>query len=336
MNGTDPRVVLIIHPGALGDVLLAVPAVRAIRSRYPSHVLVLLAGAEVGRLLQLCWVVDRVIPFESGDVTGLFSNAGCSPSLRHLLERCDAAIGWLRDIDGSLRATLETSGVPWIAVESPTPVPGIHQSDRFMEVVLSLQGGRPTEAGLPLPASLRQAGRDLLRSTGAEESDGFVVCHPGSGSPVKCVRPDVMAAAIRGFRELKLTPVVVGGPADDQAVIRVTEQGLQNLPVLRHQPLELLAGILANACLFLGHDSGVTHLAAALHVPTVALFGPTDPCQWAPRGEHVSVVRGSNCTCLDWGQVRNCHGRPCLPDSTEIILQAAAGVLPRYHSVTKS
>jgi ADP-heptose:LPS heptosyltransferase len=98
----------------------------------------------------------------------------------------------------------------------------------------------------------------------------------------------------------------------------------------------VLAGVLAHARLFVGHDSGVTHLAAALHVPTVALFGPTDPVQWAPRGPHVFVVRGNLCTCRGSEQIRHCLERPCLPHSPEAIADVAVSALTRYQSVTKS
>jgi ADP-heptose:LPS heptosyltransferase len=327
---------LIIHPGALGDVLLALPAMRAIRERYPSQPLVLLAGTEVGRLLELCRVVDRALPFESADVAGLFAGGGLSSALRDLLEQCDAAFGWLRDGDGSLHTILQAAGISRIAIGSPTPAPGVHQSVRFMD----LAGGRPEEiftaGALDLPAPLKQAGSDLLRSADVDINRPLVVCHPGSGSPAKCLPPEVVAATIRGLCKMTLTPVIVGGPADDQAVQRVIDQGLHDIPVVRHPPLELLAGTLAHGCLFVGHDSGVTHLAAALRVPTVAIFGPTDPAQWAPQGAQVTVLKGSDCTCVDWEQKRHCTERPCLPRSAKVILKTVTITLARYHSVTKS
>jgi ADP-heptose:LPS heptosyltransferase len=145
-----------------------------------------------------------------------------------------------------------------------------------------------------------------------------------------------MAATIRRLHEMELTPLIVGGPADDEIMKRLAEQGLDDVPVLQHPPLETLAGVLVHACVFLGHDSGVTHLAAALQVPTVALFGPTDPLQWAPRGGHVFIVRGGLCTCRDQAQVRACSDRPCLPSSPETMVETVTAALMRYHSVTKT
>jgi ADP-heptose:LPS heptosyltransferase len=86
--------------------------------------------------------------------------------------------------------------------------------------------------------------------------------------------------------------------------------------------LRLLAGVLSQVDLFLGHDSGVTHLAALLGTPTVALFGPTDPERWAPRGRAVAVIREKPCRCASWDAVRNCIEKPCLDLSPPAILAA--------------
>jgi ADP-heptose:LPS heptosyltransferase len=96
------------------------------------------------------------------------------------------------------------------------------------------------------------------------------------------------------------------------------------LCVLQTFDLQLMAGIIARADLFIGHDSGLTHLAAALGVNTVALFGPTDPNRWAPRGRHVSVVTGTSCYCEGWDAVRACHEQPCLQIPLEQIIAACA------------
>lgn len=69
-------------------------------------------------------------------------------------------------------------------------------------------------------------------------------------------------------------------------------------PLLHAESLVELARSLAGARLYIGNDSGVSHLAAAVGCPTVVLFGPTDPRVWAPRGGHVTVVRG-----MPWPEV---------------------------------
>src|SRR5262249_33676450 len=80
------------------------------------------------------------------------------------------------------------------------------------------------------------------------------------------------------------------------------------------------AGVLAHTDLFVGQDSGITHLAGLMGVRTIALFGPTDPDRWAPRGGHVTILQGSPCLCQLWGEVRRCGGEPCLEISRNDLL----------------
>jgi ADP-heptose:LPS heptosyltransferase len=85
------------------------------------------------------------------------------------------------------------------------------------------------------------------------------------------------------------------------------------IPILKQDDLNILAAVLAQATLFVGNDSGVTHLAASVGTPTVALFGPTDPGRWAPIGPAVQVLQGGPCGCRpDWSRVQACETRPCL------------------------
>ena len=101
-----------------------------------------------------------------------------------------------------------------------------------------------------------------------------------------------------------MSVMIVGGPDDELRVqCLVQELDLVNFLVVQNQDLVSISRILLHAKLFIGHDSGLTHLAAALGIATVVLFGPTDPGQWAPRGDHVAVVRGNECHCSDWDAV---------------------------------
>ena len=82
--------------------------------------------------------------------------------------------------------------------------------------------------------------------------------------------------------------------------------------ILKGLDILTVAGVLAQARLFVGQDSGVTHMAGLMGVPTIALFGPTDPARWAPCGAHVIVIRGAPCLCQSWGDVSRCEEKPCL------------------------
>jgi ADP-heptose:LPS heptosyltransferase len=92
--------------------------------------------------------------------------------------------------------------------------------------------------------------------------------------------------------------------------------------VLRDLDLSLLAGVLAQVRLYVGHDSGVTHLSALLGIRTIVVFGPTDHRRWAPHGSHVSILRETPCACESWEMVQQCKEKPCLKVPIEKILIA--------------
>ncbi|MEQ1627134.1 MAG: glycosyltransferase family 9 protein [Nitrospira sp.] len=332
------RTIVVIHPGGFGDVLLSIDAMAVMRSAFPQHKMILLAGSEVGHLLGQCGVIDQSLPIESSRLSALFSGRALSSDLQQdLLRRCDLVVGWLSDHDGLIRRTLQEFGIPRVILQSPASTEGPHQSERFLQ---TLQGEFPGDARAPLrlhlPEQVLQSGADALRVIGIEQAAPLIVCHPGSGSRHKCVRADTWGTLIQGCRARKLMPVVVLGSADEQAEMAIRGQSLPELPILRPRSVTMLAAILAQAQGYIGHDSGVTHLAALLGVPTVAMFGPTDEQRWAPRGVHVAVVRGENCMCANWDAVRACTEKSCLKVKPNEVFEALDAIDFRYHRVTNS
>lgn len=332
------RIILVIHPGGLGDVLLSIGAMAVMRSTFPQHKMILLAGSEVGQLLVHCGVIDQSLPIESSQLSALLSGRTQISSMQQdLLRRCDLVIGWMSDHDGSLRRTLQEFGIPRVILQSPADAGCHHQSERFLQ---TLKEEFPVDVypgiRLRLPDQVLRAGVDALHAVGIEQAASLIVCHPGSGSRHKCVRGNTWGTLIREYRARQRTPVMVLGPADDQAGEAVQEQNIQELPILRPFSITMLAAILAQAQGYIGHDSGVTHLAALLGVPTVAMFGPTDEQRWAPRGAQVTVVRGGRCTCMDWDAVRACPEKPCLNVKPDEVFEALDTIDLRYHRVTNS
>lgn len=332
------RTILVIHPGGLGDVLLSVGALTALRTAFQQHQIILLAGSGVGHLLGLCGVIDQSLPMESSQLSALFSGrAQISDMQQDLLRHCDLAVGWLSDHDGSIRRTLRELGIPRVILQSPASSEGPHQSERFLQ---ALQGEFPVGAlpsiHLRLPDQVLRAGIDALHTAGIEQGAPLIACHPGSGSRHKCVGADTWGALLRGCRARQFTPVVVLGPADDQAGEALQAQDISEVPILRPPSIALLAAILAQAQGYIGHDSGVTHLAALLGVPTVAMFGPTDEQRWAPLGVQVTVVRGERCACANWDAVQACTEKSCLNITADEVFKALDADDFRYHRVTNS
>ncbi|HEV3230937.1 MAG TPA: glycosyltransferase family 9 protein [Candidatus Dormibacteraeota bacterium] len=187
----------------------------------------------------------------------------------------------------------------------PVADPGfgaLPESEYAMRVVAAL--------GVPRPASLlprvwvdaeqERRGRALAAGLGGP---GFVAIHPGTGpaAPARLYPTGHWAAVAERLQAAGCRVALVGGDGDraEVAGVQAAGPGMAG-DAVRSSPwpervggmsLAEVAGLLAEAALFVGADSGLLHLAAAQGVPTVGLFGPTDPAAWAPVGEHVRVVR---------------------------------------------
>jgi ADP-heptose:LPS heptosyltransferase len=288
------RSILIIHPGALGDVLLAVPAMRRLRAQFPQHELVLCSNGPVAQLLLECRVIDAWLSVQGRACAELFDpDASIEGELQSWLERCDCAVAWMQDQDGNFARTLEKTGVGKTIICSPFSMSlrATHQSDRFCETVQELLIRKTELYRLQIPESLFSRGRSCLEEAGVRMDCHFIAFHPGSGSSRKSIAIATMAGMMTRLQNEGMLPIVIEGPADREAVRSLLRQLPSAAIVLRDLDLQTVAGMLSHATKFVGHDSGVTHLAGFLGVPTVAFFGPTDPDQWAPLGSHVTVLK---------------------------------------------
>jgi hypothetical protein len=281
---------LVVHPGALGDVLLAGPALAHLRAlgfrttlAVTSRLVTLFAGSGL---------VDDARDVEGLALHRLFV-APPDPGALDAVASFDAIVCWLGAGDPAFRANLAQPGQPVvIARATPPPGSGRHASRHLVETLAPL-GPLPT--GLPAVrlgvagAGLALAGAWLAaRGIGPAEA---VVLQPGAGSTVK-VWPG-FAALTRRLRDADLPLVALAGPADGSVVEALLGAGvLAEDRVVRDWPLPDIAALLSLARALVGNDSGPTHLAAAVGCPTVALFGPTDPAVWGPVGSRVRVVVG--------------------------------------------
>jgi ADP-heptose:LPS heptosyltransferase len=160
--------------------------------------------------------------------------------------------------------------------------------------------------------------------------DQVVAVHPGSGAHAKCW-PAERFAALVGWIETVVagSVVLIEGPADAASVSSVLSRLERTPPVASNFPLPLQAAFFAGASLFIGNDSGLTHLAAAVHAPTIALFGPTDPAIWAPLGPHVTVVAGAGDPADPWGGVSVERVQYAIQSRWKNELAHPAGATPR-------
>ena len=324
------RTVVIIHPGSLGDVLLAVPAMRRLQERFPQHRSLLISNEPVGRFLLDCRIVDAWISVQNAACADLF--AGSVPASRELagwFEECDCAVAWINDEGETLATALRSCGVPEMWVQSPfsSELKARRQSDRFLETIGETADDGVLDVMLAIPADLVERGQAYVDRMGMPSDRSIVLIHPGSGSRRKCVNPEVLALVIEQFQREDIQSFILEGPADREAVAALCNLVPAASVVVGEHDLSVVASLLARSVLYIGNDSGLTHLASLLAVPTIALFGPTDPERWAPRGSHVVVLRGTSCACLSWESVAVCSEKPCFAISAEDIVDAGKKII---------
>ena len=277
---------LILRPGAIGDTLLAFPVLRALRARYIHPHIMFVGNASVLPLALAFGVAEEASDYEHVQWSELFSTRGIhSPVLQDLLQRIDSAICWLHDPEGLVEHNLYMAGVRHVIVAPGRTRGNLHIVEYLAQTT-----------GLSMPVETNT--RFTLSGSGATSPDKMVAVHPGSGSTNKCWPARHFAAVIERLWHLpgrEYAVLLLSGPADQERVHDLlswlTPPEPSMLKVMVNTPLPAIAHQLQRCRCYLGNDSGITHLAAMLGVPTVVLFGPSDPATWRPVGPEVIVLR---------------------------------------------
>lgn len=301
--------VLVWHQGALGDLVLSLPAVHAIRRHYERACLHVICRGEMADLIIENGLADEVTSNEKGIFGFLFGEPDCHPpDLKTFLEGFGAAFVFMRRGHEVFLQNLRRY-VPQshhISTFLP-PEKKVHVSKYQLEQLA--QSGIGCNGVFPI---LNASGRSFPSSVAP------VAVHPGSGGKKKCWPLSRYLQLIEALsREERFSFSVILGPAEcggEYAILKefISERNIR-ARLVRNQPVNEVAGILKKAQVFVGNDSGVTHLASALGTPVVAIFGPTDHEVWKPLGGNARIVRsGFPCSPCEEEDCRGCSGVDCL------------------------
>ena len=119
--------------------------------------------------------------------------------------------------------------------------------------------------------------------------------HPGAGKPPNCWPADRFAhVANILWTDFQASLFITSGPMDQSVVGRMVESLRAPYYLLENMPVRQVASVLVNLNLVISNDTGIMHVAAAVGVPVLCLFGPTDPLQWAPIGEKHRYIVSEN------------------------------------------
>lgn len=299
---------LVVFPGALGDLMLAMPAIAAIARQNRGVSIELMARGELARLAQGHSVVARGHSIDRREVTALFHESGSEGSAsREFFGRFGRIYSFFAFDDARFRAALASSTDGTVSFHRFRPVGeghiaaaylrDIEESDEFLDATNLLEPSQEDIA--EAKAALESAGCDASKT---------IAIFPGSGSQKKNWPAENFVQLARKLSgEIDARAVVVLGPAEENLSEIFHEAGL---PAIENAELGTVAAIAKIAACFVGNDSGVSHLAATAGARGVVLFGPTDPARWRPLG-CVEIIRGEPIESIAVNEVEAAVMRTC-------------------------
>ncbi len=303
------RVLIIKEPYRMGDLFQITPTLRALKTQFP--------GVSIGLAIQ-----DRNLP--------VFQN---NPHLHriHLYEkkrinrnpfRVLSFIAAVRREKYDLAVTLETervhltndaialgSGAPlrlrydssawdggisnaFYNLLAPRDASARHQVERNFNVLAPFGAVlKDHSLELKIRAADMAAGRELLRQMGMREGEKITAMHPGAFKLLNRWPLEKFLALAAKFRAAGGKIVFTLGPSEAEWEGRIREAGI---PVVAGAPLGVVSAVLSLSSLIICNDTGILHVAGGLGVPTIGLFGQTDPEQWKPPGDRIQAVRAAD------------------------------------------
>lgn len=284
----EPRI-LVLRGGAIGDFIVTLPVLHALRERWPGGHIELVGYPHVARLAELGGLVNSVRSLDESQFAQFYAWEPTIGSFtQQYIQSFDIVLCLLHDPDGTLQTNLKNAGAKHLLYCSPIVI-DMHAADQLVrplrELAIFVEEAVPE---LTMPEAVVAKGEHWMDERGLSEKSAAI--HPGSGNPQKNWPVDRFVQVAGKLRETGYDPFFILGEADHHASHYLAEKAA-DVHALTDATLPEVAGVLSNCCGYVGNDSGISHLAAALGVPGIALFGPSNPMQWRPRGCSFTVIK---------------------------------------------
>jgi heptosyltransferase III len=290
------RNILLFHLGALGDFVLTWPLALALARLHPQSRVIYVTHGQKGAL------AEKALNLESRDIEGgrhhLYGQAGALPEpAKKLLQGAHSIYSFIASGDWAANARRLAPEAKLLCLSARPPAEYESHATAYL---LSQLASEPAvaEATRQILHSLNSSG---LRRHGAGET---ILIHPGSGSREKCWPADKYLELAQRVRDTGKPVRIILGDAELETWPAARIRAFEGVGEV-HRPASYveLVDALAGAAMFVGNDSGPSHLAGVLGIPTHCLFGPTSPAVWHPIGPTVNVLRQQPLESLDVDQV---------------------------------
>lgn len=276
--------ILVIRGGAIGDFILTLPVLSALQRQFPAAHIEILGYPHLVGLAVEGGLVHSGRSIDARPMAGFFArNGDLDPDLIDFFSDFDIIISYLYDPDHIFKTNVGRCSPAQI-------IQGPHRPDEQQGIPASHVFLQPLER-----LAIFDADPVPRLDFGVSNGDAVrIALHPGSGSARKNWPESQWADLIqRLIDETQWELLVVGGEAEGDRLQRLTAAlPPHRLKLALHMPLPALARALQGCSLFLGHDSGISHLAAAVNLPTVVLWGETVEKVWRPLGSKVHILKG--------------------------------------------
>ncbi len=296
--------IIVFMKNWVGDAFFQFPAIRLIREKYPDAHITCIAPPRCRELLAANPDISEVLEFdEKSTHRSWFKRLAFAFELRskgpwdgaYLLHRSKTRAILLTLAGVKKRFGYGQGRSFWLTHAVDEPKSGLHHVDYFLELLRGCHYVIPknTRYELPVNAPSLEKANQLLKNLNIQGSSHFVCFHLGANWEPKRWPPEHFAALADLLCDAWKIPVLVTGGVNDQPLfdaMRPFVKRARIFPLIGQTSLDGLAALYSQAALVVSGDSGPLHVAAAVGVPVVALFGPTNPALTGPRGKGDSIV----------------------------------------------